>query len=168
MAVLTSMPEYYSASSLISIYLPVALLVTLGYFLHLIAFDPLRKYPGPLLARLSNLWRVYHFWRADLPIKLFELHRKYGPVVRVGPNDLDFDSAAAIKSIYKAGKSMPKTDFYQGFTAIQPNLFGTQDEAVSREMCPAKELWRTDGRGLFLVTFPTKTTDGSCFLCSFS
>jgi hypothetical protein len=26
---------------------------------------------------------------------------------------------------------MPKNDFYRGFTAIQPNLFGTQDEDVS-------------------------------------
>jgi hypothetical protein len=93
--------------------------------------DPLAQYPGPFIAKFSNLWMCYHTWSCNLPEKVLELHRRHGPVVRVGPNNLDFDGKAAIPIIYKAGRSMPKSDFYQGFTAIQPNLFGTQDEDVS-------------------------------------
>ena len=93
--------------------------------------DPLRKYPGPFIARYSNLWMCYHTWSCNLPERLLELHQQHGPVVRVGPNNLDFDGKAAIPIIYKSGRSMPKTGFYEGFTAIQPNLFGTQDEDVS-------------------------------------
>ena len=93
--------------------------------------DPLAQYPGPLIAKFSNLWMCYHTWSCDLPERVLELHQQYGPVIRVGPNNLDFDGKAAIQKIYQAGRSMPKSDFYQGFTAIQPNLFGTQDEDVS-------------------------------------
>ena len=93
--------------------------------------DPLAKYPGPFIARFSNLWMCYHTWSCHLPERVLELHQRYGPIVRVGPNSLDFDCKAAIPIIYKSGRSMPKSDFYQGFTAIQPNLFGTQDEDVS-------------------------------------
>ncbi|KAH8815492.1 cytochrome P450 [Xylogone sp. PMI_703] len=112
------------------IYLPLVILATLFYTVYLVFFDPLRKYPGPVLARISNLWRVYHFWKGDLPEVMLKLHQKYGPVIRCGPNDLDFDSTAAMKSIYKAGRSMPKTDFYKGFTTFKANLFGTQDESL--------------------------------------
>jgi hypothetical protein len=93
--------------------------------------DPLAKYPGPLIARFSNLWMCYHTWSGNLPERVLELHQRYGSIVRVGPSSLDFDGKAALPTIYKSGRSMPKSDFYQGFTAIQPNLFGTQDEDVS-------------------------------------
>lgn len=33
-------------------------------------------------------------------IKIKELHEKYGPVVRIGPNTLDFDIPELIKTIY--------------------------------------------------------------------
>lgn len=58
------------------------------------------------------------------------MHEKYGDVVRVGPNDLSFNTGEAVSAIYKAGRSLPKTGFYDGFTAFNPNLFGTKDEEV--------------------------------------
>lgn len=66
-----------------------------------------------------------------MPDNLIEAHKRYGSVVRVGPNDLSFDSAEAVSQIYKAGRDMPKTGFYDGFTTFNPNLFGTRDEDVS-------------------------------------
>lgn len=69
-------------------------------------------------------------WKRDLPLVILDAHQKYGPVIRIGPNDVNFQSRDAIDPIYKAGRSMPKTTFYDGFTAVHPNLFGTRDEAV--------------------------------------
>lgn len=66
-----------------------------------------------------------------MPNTLLELHEKYGPVVRIGPNDLSFQHAAAIDAIYKSGRKLIKSNFYDGFTTFHPNLFGTRDEEVS-------------------------------------
>lgn len=101
-----------------------------AYVTYYRVFHPLSKYPGPFLASFSNLWKVYHLWGLHLPERLVQAHEKYGSVVRVGPSDLSFQSGDAIAPIYKVGRAMKKTKFYDGFTAFKPNLFGTQDEEV--------------------------------------
>lgn len=93
-------------------------------------FHPLAKYPGPAIAKFTNLWKAYQLWSLHMPETLRQLHDKYGEVVRVGPNDLSFNGGKASAQIYKAGRGLPKTKFYDGFTAFNPNLFGTQDEEV--------------------------------------
>jgi hypothetical protein len=94
-------------------------------FLH-----PLASYPGPLAASLTNIWKSYYVYNLVLHEKLVELHEQHGAVVRIGPNDLHFWTSEAVAPIYKAGKAMGKTEFYNAFTTFNPNLFGTTDEAV--------------------------------------
>ncbi|KAF4625151.1 hypothetical protein G7Y89_g13018 [Cudoniella acicularis] len=53
----------------------------------------LNRYPGPLLAKFTRLW-----YRLDVKANrhqqhLIELHRKYGDVVRIGPNSLSVSNA---------------------------------------------------------------------------
>ncbi|KAI8962598.1 putative cytochrome P450 [Daldinia sp. FL1419] len=93
-------------------------------------FHPLSKYPGPFLASLTNGWKGYYLYRLSLHEQLLNAHIKFGPVVRIGPNDLHFWSADAISPIYKSGRQMAKTEFYDGFTAFKPNLFGGRDEDI--------------------------------------
>ncbi|KAI2780876.1 putative cytochrome P450 [Daldinia loculata] len=93
-------------------------------------FHPLAKYPGPLLASLSNGWKGYYIYKLSLHEQLLNAHIKYGPVIRVGPNDLHFWGADAISPIYKSERQMAKTEFYDGFTAFKPNLFGGRDEDI--------------------------------------
>lgn len=100
------------------------------YTLYYRVFHPLANYPGPFLASITNLWKVYYLFTLHLPDRLAALHDQYGEVVRVGPNDLSFRTDNAYSQIYKGGRSLPKTGFYNGFTAFNPNLFGTQDEEV--------------------------------------
>lgn len=102
----------------------------LGYIVYYRYLHPLAKYPGPPLASLTNLWKTYHLWNLHLPHTLVRLHEQYGEVVRVGPNDLSFRNPDAVNTIYKAGRQLQKTGFYDGFTTFNPNLFGTQDEEV--------------------------------------
>ncbi|OCL14612.1 cytochrome P450 [Glonium stellatum] len=109
------------------------LLALLGFtvFFYVIYYrfaHPLSKYPGPYLACLTNWWKVYHTFRLDLHEAVLLLHEKYGSVVRIGPNDLHFWGPEALAPIYKAGRSMPKTEFYDSFTTFNPNLFGTTDD----------------------------------------
>ena len=75
-------------------------------------------------------------YKRDLPQAVLETHQKYGPVVRIGPNDVNFQGRDAVNPIYKAGRSMPKTTFYDSFVAVHPSLFSTRDEAVRTMAVP--------------------------------
>ncbi|ETS78855.1 hypothetical protein PFICI_08708 [Pestalotiopsis fici W106-1] len=72
--------------------------VFLGYeiFLH-----PLRRYPGPLLAKFTNLYAAFFALERKLHLETWEYHQKYGPVVRLGPDRLVFDSLEALRDIYQ-------------------------------------------------------------------
>ncbi|KAH0526946.1 hypothetical protein TsFJ059_010211 [Trichoderma semiorbis] len=109
--------------------LPIVLLsCSLVWLLLWIFVHPLRKIPGPFWARRTSLWKVYHVYRRDSAFAIQRAHEKYGPVIRIGPNHVNFQTRDAIGPIYKAGSSMPKTKFYDAFTALHPNLFSTRDE----------------------------------------
>lgn len=63
-------------------------------------FHPLRSFPGPLLWRATRLAKCYHFLRGDMPFAVRDLHVRYGPVVRITPDELAFADAQAFKEIY--------------------------------------------------------------------
>ena len=126
----TSIFALLSTHSLLFLFLSAILLLVL-YVVYYRLLHPLARYPGPFLASITNLWKVYQLSTLHLPEILVQLHEKHGDVVRVGPNDLSFQTNSAYGQIYKGGRSLPKTSFYDGFTTFNPNLFGTQDEEVS-------------------------------------
>ncbi|KAF2419707.1 pisatin demethylase [Tothia fuscella] len=71
--------------------------ITVVYRLY---FHPLAKYPGPFLARISPIPCTLSLLRGRIPFFVKDCHDKYGPVVRVSPNELCFDDASAWKDIY--------------------------------------------------------------------
>ncbi|RDW65769.1 putative Cytochrome P450 [Aspergillus mulundensis] len=105
----------------------IALLAYVVYMRHI---HPLSRYPGPLFASLSNTYKAYYVYKLAIHEKLLELHNAYGPVVRIGPNHLHTWEGEAIAPIYKGGRSMGKSEFYDAFTAFRPNLFGGRDEDI--------------------------------------
>ena len=94
-------------------------------------FHPLRKFPGPFWAAHTDSWRVYQLWTRRMPDTLLKVHEKYGPVVRVGPNDLSFQGVDILNEVYKGGRKFSKSSFYSGFTTFHSNTFGMLDEDVS-------------------------------------
>ncbi|EXA37042.1 hypothetical protein FOVG_11340 [Fusarium oxysporum f. sp. pisi HDV247] len=62
--------------------------------------SPLRPYPGPLFAKWTNLWRLYQVRTQKYQWTIQDLHKKYGPIIRIGPNLLDLDYPELIKIIY--------------------------------------------------------------------
>lgn len=127
--ILTDPSVLASASILCS-----GLLVTYIFYMHFM--HPLSNFPGPLLPSLTSAWKAYYVYKLTLHERLVELHEQYGPVVRVGPNHLHFWDEEAIAPIYKGGRKMGKTEFYDAFTAFKPNLFGGRDEDVCTETTP--------------------------------
>ncbi|KAF5583101.1 cytochrome P450 monooxygenase [Fusarium subglutinans] len=97
--------------------------------------SPLRSYPGPFLARWTNLWRLYQVQTQRYQWTIKDLHDKYGPVVRIGPNLLDLDYPELIKTIYSTDGKWCKTEFYHNSSAvingkITYHLFSTTDQAA--------------------------------------
>ncbi|KIW89008.1 uncharacterized protein Z519_10493 [Cladophialophora bantiana CBS 173.52] len=73
----------------------------------------LRHIPGPFFAAFTDFWFAYKFWTGTTFARLTtDLHQKYGPVVRLGPNRLIFSKASAIPVIYRTTDVMPKSSFY--------------------------------------------------------
>ncbi|KAI0443926.1 cytochrome P450 [Xylaria telfairii] len=89
-------------------------LFIIGYAIYNAFLHPLRKYPGPLSHRISVIPRSWYQLRGLLPFHTEKLHRQYGPVVRIAPNELVFSSPQAWRDIYghkKAGEEeLPKYD----------------------------------------------------------
>ncbi|ATY60716.1 Cytochrome P450 [Cordyceps militaris] len=75
-----------------------ALLITA--ITHRLFFDPFSRIPGPRLAAVSNIWFAYHTRNGATAAMAKKLHRRYGPVVRVGPTEVWFDTKEAFDQIY--------------------------------------------------------------------
>lgn len=86
--------------------------------------SPLRRYPGPFLASFSRLWKFKSTWGGQTHLEHIELHRKYGPVVRIGPNEVSIASPEAARTLLSAGKRFFKTPFYAVFPPPEnPDIF---------------------------------------------
>ncbi|KAK5653322.1 hypothetical protein OQA88_9013 [Cercophora sp. LCS_1] len=72
----------------------------------------LNKYPGPFLASLTDWWRFWDVYKRRPENTHIALHKKYGGVVRLGPNALSFSDPDALKTIYGLNKGFIKSDFY--------------------------------------------------------
>jgi len=69
----------------------------------------LHRYPGPFLAKFTNLWRFFENYTRRSEWTHLRLHQQYGDIVRLGPNVLSFGDPAAVKSIYGLNKGQPFT-----------------------------------------------------------
>ncbi|KFY07806.1 hypothetical protein V492_06804 [Pseudogymnoascus sp. VKM F-4246] len=73
-------------------------------------FHPLSKFPGPFWASVTRLWIAYHNIKEDEPYVEHELHKKYGPIIRITPTLLLVSSAPALPTIYH--RQADKTKHY--------------------------------------------------------
>ncbi|PWW75713.1 cytochrome P450 [Tuber magnatum] len=93
----------------------VYIFVKLGLHLYRTRNDtPLKDVPGPWLASCSPLYRFwYAVVKGNFHNDLTNLHRKYGNVVRIAPNEVSVWDPRAASEIYAHGdKGYPKCDMY--------------------------------------------------------
>ncbi|CAL5869093.1 uncharacterized protein PFLUO_LOCUS3321 [Penicillium psychrofluorescens] len=74
------------------------------------------KVPGPWYTKLTSLALKYHEFSRHRRLWIHDLHLKYGPVVRLAPNEVSFANLEGMKEIYQSGGSgYDKTEFYDLF-----------------------------------------------------
>jgi hypothetical protein len=89
----------------------IILLIFGIYFLYnlvLILLDPLRDVPGPFLARFTRLWYFWEVYKGTYELTDVKLHKKYGAIVRIAPNEYSIDDVEAAKAIYGHGNAFIK------------------------------------------------------------
>lgn len=75
------------------------------------------KVPGPWHVNLTSLVLKYHELTGNRRLWIHKLHQRYGPVVRLSPNEVSFNNVEGIKEIYQSGGSgYERTEFYDLFT----------------------------------------------------
>jgi len=65
-----------------------------------IFLNPLNRFPGPWGARLSNFYFSSQLTNNDAYLKLQALHKKYGPIVRIGSSDLSIIDPKGMDTTY--------------------------------------------------------------------
>jgi cytochrome P450 len=95
-----------------------------------IFFHPLAKYPGPLLAKVTDAYQLYHAYMGNRHLEFYRMHEKYGPAVRFGPNSVAFNTNTALKDIYGFRSNVRKAEFYNAFVHPAANTHNTRDKDV--------------------------------------
>lgn len=90
-------------------------LLVLSRTIYRIYFHPLSHIPGPILPKATSLWLHYHAYIGDEASAIHRLHAKYGPYVRVSPNEVDIGDADAVQPIYVAKGGFMKAPCYANF-----------------------------------------------------
>ncbi|KAK4235119.1 Isotrichodermin C-15 hydroxylase [Achaetomium macrosporum] len=100
-------------------------------------FHPLAKYPGPRLAAISDLWIAYHSTAGKWPWALEAVIKKYGNVVRIGPNEVVFLEPQAFLDIHSAKRNLAdtftKTDVVEGLGDDDDGLLWERDPVKHRQ-----------------------------------
>ncbi|KAI1744896.1 cytochrome P450 [Xylaria scruposa] len=106
--------------------------MVVSFIIRRLFFNPLAKIPGPWYTNWTNIVLKINVLKGVGPIYVDQLHKKYGPVVRVGPNDVDVTDLTAVKKIHRVKADFVKTDFYKGIPYGKENLVSTQNTDFHR------------------------------------
>ncbi|KIX03195.1 uncharacterized protein Z518_06747 [Rhinocladiella mackenziei CBS 650.93] len=93
--------------------------------------------PGPRAAGYTKFWRLYDVWKGKAHLTAIELHKKYGPLVRIAPNHVSVSDPSYIPVFYNIKENYTKTGFYpiqciSWKKRPEMNLFSTRDPAYHR------------------------------------
>lgn len=98
-------------------------------------FHPLSKFPGPKRAAISHIWLMRVQISGTSPQTHKKIHDKYGPVVRISPNQLSFCSASSWKDIHGhvgGRQQFLKSDAYTN--EYHPSIVSARDPAQHGRM----------------------------------
>ncbi|KAH7347993.1 cytochrome P450 monooxygenase-like protein [Pyrenochaeta sp. MPI-SDFR-AT-0127] len=111
-------PESYLSTPTAAIY-AAGLVCSVAYVVfYRLFFHPLAHIPGPKLAALTFLYQTYHSFKNGSRFykQVGLLHKKYGPIVRITPNEVSLSDPQNYETIYYVGSKYAKDPrFYDAF-----------------------------------------------------
>lgn len=106
-----------------------------------VLFHPLSHIPGPKLAAVSNAWYAYHVKHGLTAEMGQRLHRQYGPVVRVGPNEVWFNTKEAFDTIYCEPYRFSRNGYAFSNDKIGTGLRGYEKSDFYSMTCQYTQTW---------------------------
>lgn len=113
-----------------------SIITLVALFVVLLAVQAFRRpsllaIPGPVMAKVTDLWLARQAIRGNRSEVIHDLHQKHGPMVRIAPNHVSVALPDALQQIYGHSTGTLKADFYEAFSApTLPNgLFSTRCRA---------------------------------------
>ncbi|KAK3318700.1 cytochrome P450 [Apodospora peruviana] len=107
-------------------------------------YHPLSKYPGPKLAAMTDLWWARAMVSGRYPWIIEAVIKRYGPVVRIAPNELVFLTPQAAKDIYLSQEKSMELFVLVGYDALDTGDGGIANEtdpvrhrAIAKKLAPA-------------------------------
>ncbi|KAH8785239.1 cytochrome P450 [Diaporthe sp. PMI_573] len=100
-------------------------------------FHSLRAFPGPRLAALTKLWHVWKCRGSKGHHVLEDWHRKYGSIVRTGPNELTLFHPAAFEALDGPRSRNTRSDWYDLLHPRISSIF-TRDQGMHKDR---RKLW---------------------------
>ncbi|KAF5014341.1 hypothetical protein F66182_14706, partial [Fusarium sp. NRRL 66182] len=110
--------------------LAAVLILKILHILRVVHQPGLRTLPGHWLASFSRLYKIFLVYDGLCPEKERAMHKKYGPVVRLGPHELSVNSIDGLRTIYTGG--FEKTSWYRDIFVN----FGTENLVSTLEHKP--------------------------------
>ncbi|KAJ3542904.1 hypothetical protein NM208_g3856 [Fusarium decemcellulare] len=87
---------------------------------------------GPPLSLWTDVVLKYHWLNGTRAKYVHRLHQCYGPVVRLGPNEVDISQITAVKEIHSVKGGYKKSQFYERLVPGTINIFSTTDTEFHR------------------------------------
>ncbi|KAF2968911.1 hypothetical protein GQX73_g4658 [Xylaria multiplex] len=147
-----------SATYATAILLPLVLYLVV----YNLAFDPLRHFRGPFLARFTDGYAGYHAARRRLHLQTLLDLQQYGPVYRQGPRRLVFNTITALQDIYLNPRVNKGRAYRYASLEGQENLLSTLDRQRHRQK--RKVYGRLLSERALYAFEPTLRTETSVFL----
>lgn len=91
-------------------------------------FHPLAKFPGPKIMAASRIYEFYYdsYQQGRLWRRLPELHKKYGPIIRMGPDELHIQDPEYFDYLF-GFRPLNKWPMTAREFGLEYAMFGTED-----------------------------------------
>ena len=131
------MENYYHGFSLLQLallFVLVSLVAGLVYLIRIKYRPGLRHLPGPFLASITDLDRLWTCSRGHQMNYHLSLHEKHGSLVRIGPNHVSFSDAGLIPTVYNISSKFWKVSK----TVLSPKDTQKSEQARLLSACSAR------------------------------
>lgn len=113
---------------LIIFLVPVVLAYIAWRIFEATTISPLRDIPGPFFAKITQWWLIFTDLAGDRTTIIHKLHQKYGPAIRIGPNEVSFSNIESVKEIYGQATVYMKAPVYDTFSLPPLGIFSMRDK----------------------------------------
>lgn len=123
-------------TTLFPVIISVALVIyVVGLGIYRIWFSPIAHIPGPLLGRLTTWVEFYYdvILRGQYVFRVQELHKQYGPIIRISPQEVHILDPEFYDEIYAGpAKKRDKWSFFCNAHGVPQSSFATVKHETHR------------------------------------